>query len=106
MNMSNLKLRNVQYLLVYCLTSVSLCLGFVSMVYHLIFMRMPGRSSGVPTNSMPAASRAVLMAFRLALVLLGTLLVASMRLIVRTLIALEAASCSIFQFNAARADRI
>ena len=28
MNMSNLKLRNVQYLLVYCLTPVSLCLEF------------------------------------------------------------------------------
>ena len=69
-------------------------------------MRMPGRSSGVPINSMPAASKAFLMAFKLAFVLLGTPLVASMRLIVLTLIVLEAASCSMFQFNAARAERI
>ena len=62
MNMSNLKLRNVQYLLGFCLTSVSLRLGLVSRVCHLVLMRMPGRSSGVPMNSMPAASRAVLMA--------------------------------------------
>lgn len=62
MNMSNLKLRNVQYLLAYCLTAVSLCLGLLSMVRHSIFMRMPGRLSGVPMNSMPAASRALLRA--------------------------------------------
>ena len=106
MNMSNLKLRNVQYLLVYCLKPVSLCLGLVSLVCHLIFMRMPGRSSGVPMNSMPAASRAVLMAWRLAFVLLGTPAAASIRIIVRLLIAVAEASCSMLQSNAARADRI
>ena len=73
---------------------------------HLVLMRIPGRSSGVPMNSMPAASKAFLIALRLALVLVGTPLVASMRLIVLTLIVLETASCSMFQFNAARAERI
>ncbi len=56
MNMSNLKLKKVQYLLGFCLASVSLGLGLVSRVCHLVLMRMPGRSSGVPMNSMPAAS--------------------------------------------------
>ena len=70
MNMLNLKLRNIQYLLVFDLTSVSLRLGLVSRVCHLVLMRMPGRSSGAPMNSMPAASRAVLMALRFAFVLL------------------------------------
>jgi len=105
-NMSNLKLRNVQYLLGLCLTSVSLRLGLVSRVCHLVLMRMPGRSSGVPMNSMPAASRAVLMALRLAFVLLGTPAVASMRFIVRTLMELSEASCSMLQFSAARPERI
>jgi hypothetical protein len=56
MNMSNLKLRNIQYLLGFCLTLVSLRLSLGSRVCHLVLMRMPGRSSGVPMNSMPAAS--------------------------------------------------
>ena len=106
MNMSNLKLRNVQYLLGLCLTFVLLRLGLVSPVCHLVLMRMPGRSSGVPMNSMPAASRAVLMALRLAFVLLGTPVVASMRFIVRTLMELSEASCSMLQFSAARPERI
>lgn len=106
MNMSNLKLRNIQYFLGFCLTSVTLGLGLVSRVCHLVLMRMPGRSSGVPMNSMPASSRAFLMALRLAFVLLGTPAVASMRFIVRTLMELSVASCSMLQFSAARPKRI
>ena len=60
----------------------------------------------MPMNSMPAASRAVLIALRLALVLFGTPELASILIIVRLLIAVAAASCSMLQSNAARADRI
>ena len=82
MNMSNIKLRNVQYLLSDCLTFVSLRLDLVSRVCHLVLMRMPGRSSGVPMNSMPAASRAVLMALIVFIDALAPRALASIRLIV------------------------
>ena len=69
-------------------------------------MRMPGRSSGVPMNSMPAASSADLIAFRFAAVLTGIPSRASIRLIVRELIDEAVASASMLQPKAARAHLI
>lgn len=69
-------------------------------------MRMPGRSSGEPMNSMPAASSADLMALRLAKVLTGAPPFASIRLIVLMLTEEACASTSMLQPKAARALRI
>lgn len=60
----------------------------------------------MPMNSMPEASRAFLIVLRFAFVLLGTPAVASMRFMVRALIELSEASCSMLQFSAARPERI
>jgi len=95
MNMSNLKLRNNQYLLGFCLMSVSLRLGLVPRVCHLVLMRIPGRSSGVPMNSMPATSRAFLMASMVLIDALGPFPSASKRrMVFSDSPALEARSCS------------
>jgi hypothetical protein len=57
-------------------------------------------------NSMPADSRAVLMAAKFAAVLLGTPCSISIRFIVRMLTCDCADSCSTVQRSAVRADRI
>lgn len=69
-------------------------------------MRMPGRSSGVPMNSMPPASSASVMAFRLARMLGGTPSCVSMRFIVLELTPDACASFSMLHPAAARAERI
>jgi integrase/recombinase XerD len=67
---------------------------------------MPGPSSGVPMNSIPAASNVVLIASKLVSVLEGTLSLASIRFIVRTLTVLNRDSCSTLSFRACLADLI
>lgn len=69
-------------------------------------MRMPGRSSGEPMNSMPASSRDFVIALRLAKVLGGTPSCISIRLMVLELTPDASARRSIFHPIAARAHRI
>ena len=63
-------------------------------------MRMPGRSSGVPMNSMPAVSRAFCKVARFALVLLGSPSDASIRLIVLILTPVVVANSATLQRSA------
>ena len=67
---------------------------------------MPGPSSGVPMNSMPAASRAAFMALILGFVLFGIPVSDSILLIVLTLTPLSLDSSSALSFTPWRAERI
>ena len=69
-------------------------------------MRMPGRSSGEPMNSIPAASRASFIASTLGRVLVGSPSSASMRLMVRELTPDNSAKESTLKRSADRAERI
>ena len=68
--------------------------------------RMPGPSSGVPMNSMPAASNATFISIRVCVRLGGTPSTASNLLMVRRPRPDFSASSSIVHLRAARADRI
>lgn len=74
--------------------------GAVQFFKRGVWIQMPGPSSGVPMNSMPAVSSADWMTFRFGMVLLGTLSSTSIRFIVRTLTPLLFASASALNFSA------
>ena len=68
--------------------------------------RTPGASPGLPTNSIPADSRAVRIADNVCVLADGTPLAASIRFIVRTDTSASLDKSSIVHFKAARAARI
>ena len=68
--------------------------------------RIPGRSVGEPTNSIPAASRAAFTSSSVDERLGGTSSTASKRLIVLAVTPAVLASCSVVQRRAFRAERI
>jgi hypothetical protein len=70
------------------------------------FIRTPGRSSGVPVNSIPAASKAIRIFSKVATLLLGGPSSASIRLIVLVPIPALFAKSLAFHRNACRAIRI
>ena len=67
---------------------------------------MPGRSSGVPMNSMPAASKADFIFAKFSFFEMGTPAISSYRLIVRSPTPDIDANFAIVQFKAPRAARI
>ena len=81
-------------------------LGCPRCLCYFAFTRMPGRSPGVPINSMPATSSVRRIILRFAAVLFGTPSVASMRMIVRSLTPVSFDSRVIFHPSAALAALI
>jgi hypothetical protein len=72
----------------------------VSAFFFARFIRTPGRSSGVPVNSIPAASKAFRIFSRVCELLLGTESCASIRLTVLDAISARPAKSSVVQRSA------